>query len=48
MSRKYNIQFIIEAIWVLEEADVSPHVFWEYTDEELEKEAEWYEHLLNK
>jgi hypothetical protein len=48
MDRKELIDFIIAAMWEIEGVELHPHDFWNHSDEDLEKEAEWYDHLLNK
>jgi hypothetical protein len=48
VTRDEKIKFITQAIWDIEGASVLPGYFDKYTDDELDKEVDWYDHLLDK
>jgi hypothetical protein len=48
MSRDQKIDFIIRAIDAIEGAMILPDHFESHTDEQLDKEVEWYDYLLGK
>lgn len=48
MSRKEKESFVIRAVWEIEEGIVPISYFDNMTDEELDKEVEWYDYLLGK
>lgn len=48
MTREEKIKFIVEAIEEVEGVKVCPDHYEQYSDEQLEEEAEWYDYLLTK
>jgi hypothetical protein len=48
LTREEKIKFLIDSIWHIEGATVGPAYFESYTDEELEKEVNWYDYLWGK
>jgi hypothetical protein len=48
MDRDELIKFIVEAAWEIEGAVIDPEDFSLMSDAQLEEEADWYDHLLDK
>lgn len=48
MTREEKIDFIVEAIENVEGVKVYPYMFALFTDEQLDKDVEWYDYLLGK
>lgn len=48
MSRQEKIKFIVLAVKEIEGVKISPTIFKEYSNEQLDKEVEWYDYLLTK
>jgi hypothetical protein len=48
MTREEKVKWIIEAIDMVEGVTVSPSFFEKHTDEDLDKEMDWYDYLLGK
>ena len=47
-ERERKIQFIIDSMWHLEDVQADIKGLLECTDEEIDKEVEWYEYLWTK
>lgn len=48
MSREEKVDWLLQVIEFIEGAILHPIHFDDFTDEELDKEIEWYEYLLEK
>jgi hypothetical protein len=48
MTRDEKIFLLIDWIEFIEGAIVPPSYFKDYTDEEIDKELEWYDYLMDK
>jgi hypothetical protein len=48
MTRAEKIDFLIRAVYVIEGVIISSTYYKSYTDEQLDKEVELYDYLLDK
>jgi hypothetical protein len=48
VTREQKITFLIRAAWDIEGAVVVPSYFDKYTDEELDKQVDFYDYLYDK
>ncbi|MGG4390514.1 hypothetical protein ABEU97_20490 [Priestia megaterium] len=50
MTREEKIAYIVESAWEIEMADkdMVRDELMNYTDEQLDKEVQWYDYLLDK
>jgi hypothetical protein len=47
-ERSKLIKFIVDAVWEVEGAVIPAIILHQLSDEELVKEADWYDYLLDK
>jgi hypothetical protein len=48
MTKEEKIKFIVLAVEEIEGVKISPSIFKEYSNVQLDKEVEWYDYLLTK
>jgi hypothetical protein len=48
MTREEKIEFLVEAVWNIEGTTVGNGYFQDWTNEQLDKEVEWFEYLYTK